>query len=208
MIARLLRLGLCLLGPMFGLPVAGHAQEAPRIDLETSIDEALAAREEAQVDILLEGELRKIPAVAERVGDLKRQLDEKRISNSICVARNRGQIGKTAFTCNEYDYDVLFLARAAGQSAVENIAYISDFSGAPSYSAPENGDPLYAGLARAMAAIEGATINYEDRDCLRLVFRDGKSGNVRRDIPIIVLVHPTALMGEGIDDPDLRACLS
>lgn len=168
------------------------------IDMHTTLAEVLAANDEGSVDILFEISLGRIAPVAERVAQLKQEFDARHRDNSICFAGSRAEIGKTAFTCNDYDYDVLILARRGGQSISANLDYIEEMVQ----------DPLHVGLVQVIEALRQNPMDDADEVCTRMVFRDATSGRIREDIPTILMIELTALMDQdkGVESL-LRACL-
>jgi hypothetical protein len=137
------------------------AQNTHEIETGISIADALAARDETSTDILVESSVAKLPAVRERIGQIKAELDHRRANNSICIGGKRTSIGKTAFICNDHDYDLLILARLVGQSISANLKYIEEFSD----------DPLHSGLSRAIDLIGHDPIDEAASDCVRIIFR-------------------------------------
>jgi len=176
--------------------MAASAAGAIRTDI--AIAQALEARNDSNVDILLERRLNKVATVARRVGEIKRALDNNHTNNSICVASHRGTIGKTAFVCNDYDYDILFLAREPDQSIADNLRYIEEFAE----------DPLGRALTEAITLMQTNTVNATDEECIRVVFVDEDTGKVRKDLPILVMIAPGQILAQpGDSDQALQACL-
>jgi hypothetical protein len=173
------------------------------LNADLTIGEALADRYDSGIGILVEASVAGIAAVRERVARLRQDLADRRVNSSICVGgaigggRQRPTVGKTAFTCNDYDYDLLILARPAGQSISFNLRYIEEFAD----------NPLHSGLIEAIRTISVQSIDTAEDDCVRLIFTN-PAGGVRNDVPIIVMVRsddPTSQMP--MNEHDLAACL-
>ena len=179
-----------------------HATQG--LDTGLTIRKALAERDEISTDILVEASIANIALVRERIGRLRQELADRKADNSVCIGggiagwTGRPTIGKTAFTCNDYDYDLMILARSEGQSISSNLRFIEEFAE----------DPLHAGLVDAIDIVSAQPIDDADTDCARLAFRDPASSKVRKDVPIIVMIRLAESKGQStLSDHDLRACL-
>ncbi|HEX5008069.1 MAG TPA: hypothetical protein VFV70_13210 [Hyphomonadaceae bacterium] len=167
------------------------------IDAQTTVEEALGAREDASTDIIFEASLNSIPAASERIAALRQGFEKNRRNNSICFS-GRGELGKTASTCNSYDYDVLFLDLRDSQRISENLSYYVSFAE----------EPLQTGVATAMEALKQVEIDQLVDICTRMVFRDAASHQLRNDIPIIVIVDSRDLSDQDKGKEKLlRRCL-
>lgn len=168
------------------------------IDAHTTVEEALAARNDPSTEVLFEVSLNSIPAASERIAELRQGLEKNRRNNSICFSGGPAKLGKAASTCNSYDYDVLFLHRRGNQQISDNLSYYTEFAE----------EPLRGGLVTAIEVLKQIDLDQAVAACTRIVFRDAASHKLRNDIPVIVMVDPTELQDQdkGVEKL-LRACL-
>jgi hypothetical protein len=170
--------------------------EQRAIDVGTTLTEVLQERPQERTSIWVEWALKDVPAVAERVRDIKAELDRNRRNNSICLGM-RGIVGEGASICHKSQFTVMILARNPEESISANLSYFEDRAD----------DPLRSSLRQFIQALATDPIDTGQQQCVQLVLRDPTSGQLDPVAPVLVLVRLREMPPSASVNSSIAICL-
>ena len=172
------------------------AVEPRVIDVGTTLTEVLEERRQERTSIWIEWALKEVPAISERVTDIKAELDRNRRNNSICLGV-RGVVGRGASVCHKTQFTVMVLGRNYDESISANLSYFEERAE----------DPLRSSIRQFSQALATDPIDTGQQQCVRLVLRDPTSRQLDPVAPVIVLVRLLEILPSASVNASIAICL-